>query len=672
MSRSSEKLAELKQFIHDHLLQVDVRGHVEKVLRDVLDGKQVHKAPLNEADILEEIVSRGLVEEVLESLRVGLYGEPEHGSNKPIAETVNKETANSAAPSPQKGSLDPARRHLYLHVVSGKAFLEHLQQPFSFHGQSSSTFTLHVHYCGQRFRSRPVACACEPDFGEGFLLELHNDALGDGAKMADTTTLLGMCDPVHMVLVSTNPSGEDTLVASHNLEWRHLLTRPASRSNTAIELTGIGRESKIPVGVLEVRLELIPSLTQTLDEDLLSTQLGLERSRSAESERLFLVYAKEWWREYLQVRESHSSRLVKIFAQDETASHRPVCTYLWPLTAGRLLDTPRQAARFVSLIPYEKTSSVGADDSVELWASPHAFLARRRGDCENHALLLCGLLLGFGLDAYVCLGTKTKGAPHAWVMTLGLDGQVIFWESLTANRYRASAVVFVRAPAVHVVVSSPLVIINIYYRRYYYNARVNTRLSLPRASSCPPQPSDRVEMCDFTLPNESRWKPMSSDAIRSLPAPPGWTALPLRPPVLDVRLVAADLELQLQALVAEVRRDQGLSTHWDTQLSYLLTPALAAYEMERSTGVTAGNEEFQHAIRGAVPEGHVFKGFPIQFMHRNARRIYANSLKAEKCQEVVSCRGDHVRLAIRVRVFSYPEDVCAVWVMYACTYRSVV
>ena len=31
--------------------------------------------------------------------------------------------------------------------------------------------------------------------------------------------------------------------------------------------------------------------------------------------RLFLVYAKQWWKEYLQIRATHRERLVKIFAQ---------------------------------------------------------------------------------------------------------------------------------------------------------------------------------------------------------------------------------------------------------------------------------------------------------------------------------------------------------------------
>ena len=49
--------------------------------------------------------------------------------------------------------------------------------------------------------------------------------------------------------------------------------------------------------------------------------------------------------------------------------------------------------------------------------------------------MLCSLLLGFGLDAYVCVGTKTKGAAHAWVMTVSPDQQIMFWESLTGHRY---------------------------------------------------------------------------------------------------------------------------------------------------------------------------------------------------------------------------------------------
>lgn len=74
-------------------------------------------------------------------------------------------------------------------------------------------------------------------------------------------------------------------------------------------------------------------------------------------------------------------------------------------------------------------------------------------------------------------------------------------------------------------------------------------------------------------------------------------------------------------------QDLELATVWDDHLCYLLSSALSAYELERCTGTTCGNEEFQDAVRRAVPDGHTFKGFPIHFLHRNARRAFATCLR---------------------------------------------
>ena len=75
-------------------------------------------------------------------------------------------------------NIDPSRRYLYLQVLGGKAFLEHLQEPEPLPGQVCSTYTLYLHFRNQRFRSKPVPCACEPDLKEGFLLEIHRDGPG--------------------------------------------------------------------------------------------------------------------------------------------------------------------------------------------------------------------------------------------------------------------------------------------------------------------------------------------------------------------------------------------------------------------------------------------------------------------------------------------------------------
>ena len=128
-------------------------------------------------------------------------------------------------------------------------------------------------------------------------------------------------------------------------------------------------------------------------------------------------------------------------------------------------------------------------------------------DIEEHAVLLCSLLLGFGLDAYVVIGTKSKGQAHTWVMTLGAEpeggggGTVTFWESITGQRYVQP--------------------------KFDPNTRAGKPLPLPthpyRTVGCMfnhahfyanTQPSDAVSTCRFDLTNETHWKAMSTEAIK--------------------------------------------------------------------------------------------------------------------------------------------------------------
>lgn len=131
---------------------------------------------------------------------------------------------------------------------------------------------------------------------------------------------------------------------------------------------------------------------------------------------------------------------MKIFAETddrESSVYKPVCSLIAPMIADRMLESPLHAARFVSLIPFHRMEQPGAE-KVEVWHSMQSFLSRGCGDSEDHAVLLCNLLLGFGLDAYVVVGTNSEGS-HAWVMTRqppNAQGKqhVDFWESLTGTK----------------------------------------------------------------------------------------------------------------------------------------------------------------------------------------------------------------------------------------------
>ena len=100
---------------------------------------------------------------------------------------------------------------------------------------------------------------------EGFLLELQKD----GGKIADTATLVSLSDNIHLVLIKTDPSGDTTLIASHFLAWRDILSSSNGRLTCSVEINGVGAEAKVPMGILEVKFEIIPRFSQVMSFCLL-------------------------------------------------------------------------------------------------------------------------------------------------------------------------------------------------------------------------------------------------------------------------------------------------------------------------------------------------------------------------------------------------------------------
>jgi len=102
----------------------------------------------------------------------------------------------------------------------------------------------------------------------------------------------------------------------------------------------------------------------------------------------------------------------------------------------------------ISCIVYETDKQISGDDDA--WASPKFFLDIKKGDSEDHAILLTNLLLGLSIDAYVCVGracVKTvdditdvvtvgpSSETHTWVMARRGDGSVSFYECGTGKEY---------------------------------------------------------------------------------------------------------------------------------------------------------------------------------------------------------------------------------------------
>ena len=396
-SLPAEKVSELRQIIHSHVNRADVMEKIQSCVEQTLGTSD--RQP-DETELLASLHAKGIVDDILSSLQL----EEANRIPPPLKEDLTREdgfleagsvcscedqqpVSQSVAPTCKRPELHPHKRYLLVHVRGGRAFLEHINEEgdtsMPGHHYRRPTFTLYVCFRGQRYQSREVPCACEPDIHEMFLLLLsrHHGADDGVQQKLSSRDALSIADPVHLVLVRSDFGGEREVVGTARVEWRGALSVDSGRLSVPVELGGYGAEARITAGVLEVQFEVVARGSDCMQEDVVATQLKIEQNRYSEAERMFLVYAKQWWREYLQIREGHSQRLVKIFAQDEKGCNWPVFAYVHTLRGGRLLESPRQAARFVSLIPYEKTSSaVGSGGCrAEVWDSMHTFLCRRKG-----------------------------------------------------------------------------------------------------------------------------------------------------------------------------------------------------------------------------------------------------------------------------------------------------
>ena len=643
MELSPERVVELRQIVQEQLSVSNIACHIDEAISEAIQECSLDEGGA-EGRVFDGLKRKGIIQEILDRLQVL----PE--SVSPSLDVVDKTKA-----------VPPFGRYIYLQVLKGKAFLEHLDVPPS---SAESFFKIHIHFRGQRFHSKCVPVSCEPDFSEGFVLDLKS-SYNKRCDLMGMETMLSVCDPIHIVLIRQDSDGDRTLVSSHALEWRSALAVDDVPHIKAIEMMGVGSECKVHAGVLEIQVQVLPTHQMiSVSPKVIEAQLHLERQRCTERDRLFLTYAKQWWKEYVQIRDTHKSRPVKIFAQDESGVNRVVCSYIQPLRNGRLINSPKIAARFVSTFSCEKASCIGTGVKVDQWQSLHAFLCLKKGDHEDHSNLLCSLLLGFGLDAYVCIGLKSNNAFCSWVLVRYCEeSSVFFWDPLTGRRFAHKRVNPNDPPAVKQPINShPYKIVGCIYNHACFFA--NT------------QPRDVVETVDFTLEDPTLWKQMNSDSIASVngamhpnicsPLPP------LSQSTKDGALLGKNLEDELTVMISQHRKDLDLTTKWDDNLSLLLGQSLTSYEIEKSCGVAnVGNDDFQDAIKRAVPEGNTFKGFPMQLLHCNANKVFKSCMKSAVCSGIIECRGDELRLAVRCHVSVFPDDLLATWVMIACRYRSI-
>ena len=266
---------EVRRRVAEHLQQNGVFADLKKIVADVIGGVESDEtlSAINQKELIQQIVS-------------------EQGG---------------ASPSSSAASDDCL---LHLSMLGGRAFVDAIRDA------TKGPVRLCLHFGAQRFAGRPVAYCEEPAFADTFLLrlplppELPNAGAADLSRDARRVqALLQLKQPVH-VLVLQKRGQQEVLLSSLLVEWRKVLQ--SGRCVLSAELPGLGAQARLPVGSLEMRLELLPAFhaeERAAEAELLET-LKRERELEVGAERRFFEYAKGWWQQYLALSPSFKQRPV--------------------------------------------------------------------------------------------------------------------------------------------------------------------------------------------------------------------------------------------------------------------------------------------------------------------------------------------------------------------------
>jgi centrosomal protein CEP76 len=645
---SSERVAETRRAIHQHLQQANVYTQIRGILATYA-AENADFDPTSPDAVMHVLKERGVVQQVLGS----------------IGDVPQRSVPLGSALTSGGGSVSLSARGanqtaLYVRLSGGRAFLDNFDVAVvEARRRAQEQMIVHLHFGSQRFRSVPLPVSCDPAFDDDFLINFE----------PSIRDIIESSTPLHVLVTSEDVHGLKCRVVGENtIEWRRVLKK--GTLNVAVELAGVN--PGVPAGVLDVQLEMLPFTKRFSDEEI---QYHLEQTKAGQTaaDREFLIYARRWWSEYHAIRPSHAQRKVKVFSQSVCGRMLPVTHYLDVVQPDRVFDGPEDAARFVALFGIDSPEQDAAADMLsglrtgpgEQWLSTFAFLAQRRGDSPNHAALLCSLLLGFGLDAYCVHGSSTDTAVHSVngkpqsveaqsrVMVLtrhvahGPTGEASYegriWDPCNGGNFSAIDVDSHRLATIDCAFN---------HRMLYANV----------------QEHNRTDTTQFAFEEEALWKGVNPMKLRMVPR------VSPSPPLLWIpvkaRQLEQDLELRLQKAIIKHRDTLSATTLWDDDLPVVFNQALSKYEAAARDPLAAVDLTlFSQGIKGKLGDGRTFKGFPLNVSHSNETRIVAAIRDNATGRAILEAQFDEAYHALRCKIWLFPEGVMSVWLMLGVRYR---
>jgi hypothetical protein len=179
---------------------------------------------------------------------------------------------------------------LKLSLDTGRAFL---------YSETPSMIHLEIQLLSDRLSTPKVATCIDPTFGSTFVITLPSP---------DLHTLLASKSPaIHIVLLQTTTSGERSVLATANVDWRAVLYN--GEMSSQVEL----KDGQVTLGLIDLSISLYGGHHGRLllrREDVEFT-VKRENSERSEKDRVLFSYCRQWWKDYVFINPSlHSTRYV--------------------------------------------------------------------------------------------------------------------------------------------------------------------------------------------------------------------------------------------------------------------------------------------------------------------------------------------------------------------------
>lgn len=485
---------------------------------------------------------------------------------------------------------------------------------------------------------------------------------------------------------------------------------------------------KIRIGMLSVSVTFVPLLTSAdVSEeasfrsirDILTNSKKLVSRALAEYDRAANVFM----RDYLGSQPSSvglDKRFIQLHALRDDGMIVPISTLITPFTSS-CLPTASYCLRFIQLMPAPGrqqtptlTTATLPEHNQLTWSRVMTTLSVGAGTPFDKAILLCSMLRGYQVPAFVALGNCTmpgskstisgsRSVRTAFVITI--CAQVIqFWDCLlsdcggmvelhslpTEGQYRLEKQIDSTGNAtrfsfetIDCIFNESMLLVNIQNTnmlRYIPEKQLvyGTSLDISRPLFWKAFNQSTIE----TVYNSYVYNYNMEEDCRSLAS----ARLPrllnnqniLKPfsPTLSI-ILSKHLTTNIWGLIEARRNAIGLSTPMSDQLSTILAPTVASWEQTRLMGSAIGqlgNETLKVALKNYVSSRETLAVYPLQVtgsLRFHAPSIVEMLLSNDKSRSIVEAHGDKLRMGLHVSVFGYAETIAAVWVIVGCCYIPV-